>query len=629
MIGGYKVIALCTARLHDEESNQFIETLNKQAVKEGYRLFVYGVCSDLYWKTQSEYGEAAIYQLIDYDKIDALIVYQERIHSEEIVGELIQKGIEKGIPVISIGKEFPGCVSVRFDYASGFEKVVRHVIEDHKLTDIHYIGGQKGNEFSEERKRVVERVLKENGYTFDPETMVSYGEFWSGPTQEAVEKLIAGGRLPKAVICANDYMAITTCDVLKNHGYRIPEDIVVTGYDGVDEIMFAAPPITSCKCNYSDLAGKVVDVVTKCFAKESMKAVYPVESRMIIAKSCGCMGKEITSASEYIISRNNRFYGLQEMNRSFTERSVKVQMCETLQDTVEYFKCEYISEVFCMINKSCADEMTNPSEYHGEESYEASMLLLFDSEGEDDKIKEVPRDMIAPNMEQLFEKKVPFIFVGLNALNIPLGYLCFHYKEDNISKYDKIPQIVNYINNAMGGYRNMKYQQHLAKQIENMYKTDALTGLYNRIAFLKIYEKMQKEFVREKSRFTVMLADLDRLKYINDTFGHDEGDNAIYIVAKALQNVSPEGSVCVRFGGDEMMAVCKGAYDSDKLQDNLERWLDNYNKQSGKPYEVSASFGIYVTDGEEAPEFQVLLKRTDEIMYRNKEQKRKLKNCAT
>ena len=53
MIGNYKIIALCTARVQDDESNQFIETLNKQAVKKGYRLFVYGVCSDLYWNTDS------------------------------------------------------------------------------------------------------------------------------------------------------------------------------------------------------------------------------------------------------------------------------------------------------------------------------------------------------------------------------------------------------------------------------------------------------------------------------------------------------------------------------------------------------------------------------------------------
>ena len=232
-------------------------------------------------------------------------------------------------------------------------------------------------------------------------------------------------------------------------------------------------------------------------------------------------------------------------------------------------------------------------------------------------------------MEKLLEREVPLIFVGLNSLNIPLGYLCFYYGEDNVSKYDKIPEIVNYLNNAIGGYRNMKYQQYLAKQIEDMYKTDALTGLYNRTGFLTVYEQMQKEFVIEKCRYTVMLADLDGLKYINDTYGHGEGDNAIYIVAKALQDVCPKDSVCVRFGGDEMMAVCKGMYDSERLQVALEKWLDDYNGQSGKPYKVSASLGIYVTDGEEAPDFEVLLKRTDEIMYINKEQKKREKNCAT
>ena len=80
---------------------------------------------------------------------------------------------------------------------------------------------------------------------------------------------------------------------------------------------------------------------------------------------------------------------------------------------------------------------------------------------------------------------------------------------------------------------------------------------------------MQKECIEKNSPLTVVLADLDGLKLINDTYGHGAGDHAIYVVAQTMKNVCPKDAVCVRIGGDEMMAVFIGAYNSEKLQKHV------------------------------------------------------------
>lgn len=622
MIGNYKIIALCTARVQDDESNQFIETLNKQAVKKGYRLFVYGVCSDLYWNTDSEKGEEAIFKLINYDVIDILVIYEERIHNERVVKELYDNGKRKKIPTIMIGKGLEDSCHIRFHYSSGFEKVVRHVVEEHGITDIHYIAGGKDNALSNERQAVVAKVLNEKGVPFNGETMVSYGEFWSLPAQKAVEKLITENRLPKAIICANDFMAIAVCDTLKKYGYRVPQDVIVTGYDGVDEIMFSKPSVTSYKCDYEMLAATASEVITKILRGEPIQKSYEVEGKLILSESCGCNNNTFEGTAQYIIDKNNRFYGLQEMNRYLAESAAKLQVCDSVQEMVSYLRNQYVFDVCCMINESCSDETKNPFENEENLYYEDTQLVLFDTENEDNEIKELPLTEIVPDRERLLARGVPFIFLGLYSLSIPLGYVCFHYEENNISKYDKIPLMINFLNNAIGGYRNIQYQQYLSKQIENMYKTDGLTGLYNRKAFLSVFQSLQKECIEKNSPLTVVLADLDGLKLINDTYGHGAGDHAIYVVAQTMKNVCPKDAVCVRIGGDEMMAVFIGAYNSEKLQKAFDTNLEEYNVVSGKPYTISASYGICTADIQKEMEFESLLKKVDEVMYRNKEKKK-------
>ena len=164
----------------------------------------------------------------------------------------------------------------------------------------------------------------------------------------------------------------------------------------------------------------------------------------------------------------------------------------------------------------------------------------------------------------------------------------------------------------------MQYQNFLKKQIEEMYQLDALTGLYNRNRFMREYDRLLDELEGEEKRVSVMLADLDSLKYINDNFGHGEGDIAIHTVAQALKNACPERAICARFGGDELIAVCTGMVDPGEIDRKMEEFLAQYNRNAGKPYTVAASLGVYVTESTEDTTFEELLRKTDSLMYMNK-----------
>lgn len=171
----------------------------------------------------------------------------------------------------------------------------------------------------------------------------------------------------------------------------------------------------------------------------------------------------------------------------------------------------------------------------------------------------------------------------------------------------------------------MRYQQHLADQIENMYKLDSLTMLYNRSGFLRAFDRMIKNN-RVGAPLTVILADLDGLKQINDKYGHGDGDIAIRTIADALKKSCPSDSLCVRFGGDEMLAVIPRLVNEADIRGKIQTYLEHMNALLDKPYTIATSLGVYVTKFSSNINFEDLVRESDKLMYIDKMERKKNKN---
>ncbi|MCR5292360.1 MAG: substrate-binding domain-containing protein [Eubacterium sp.] len=115
------------------------------------------------------------------------------------------------------------------------------------------MAGFKGNPFSIQREEVFKKILADNNIPFD-DSMISYGEFWADPTREATKEILKRDVIPDAIICANDIMAINVSAVLQDNGYRVPEDVMVSGFDGFEEVFYVSPKIATSSCDTTLLA---------------------------------------------------------------------------------------------------------------------------------------------------------------------------------------------------------------------------------------------------------------------------------------------------------------------------------------------------------------------------------------
>ncbi|MBQ4466032.1 MAG: GGDEF domain-containing protein, partial [Oscillospiraceae bacterium] len=619
MIHGKHIVSLCISRLHDLENARFIMQLNKLLSSHGCSLWIYGINVDLYWNEEEYNAESSVFDLIDYEHSDVIVVMDEKIKSRRVADSIIEKALSSGIPLILADGVHEGCSEVRYNYADSFEKIVRHLFDVHHIQRPHFMAGIPDNPFSDERMEVFHRVVEEYGIPYSKETMVSYGYFWAKPAKAATAEILSRPVIPDAIICANDIMAINVCSVIQEHGLRVPEDIIVTGFDGIDEINFSNPTITSALCGTSGMSKSIFEAVMEAIDGKPAHE-FLVSPDLLINCSCGC--NRDAQVLDHRHSFNDRFYRYQDDNRALSDMCERMQSFSSIEESGYTLFGDVLTDVCCLINMSCTDCTKDYFREKRTAAFDDDMLLFFDTDQNPFRQTPMQRSDVIPHLKEVMDKGFPLIFTALDFMNVPMGYLCFHFQEYEITDYSKIPDIVTTLSIGIGGFINRQYQSHLVRQIEAMYRYDPLTGLCNRLSFNKDFEALCQEHGNENLPLTMLLSDLDGLKPINDNYGHAAGDSAIATVAAALKFSCPPQALCVRFGGDEMIAVFTGKYDGRVISEKIEQYLADYNARSGLPYDISASIGICRTTLRTNTDFEAVMHKADQSMYEIK-QKRK------
>src|SRR5205814_807407 len=135
----------------------------------------------------------------------------------------------------------------------------------------------------------------------------------------------------------------------------------------------------------------------------------------------------------------------------------------------------------------------------------------------------------------------------------------------------------------------------------------------------------QLKSIRRRARTSALIyADMDGLKLINDTFGHNEGSLAISRAADILRGTFRESDIIGRLGGDEFAVLAPevSAHEMDRLVHRLADNLQSYNAARQHPYELSLSIGALSVEHHAQVTIQELLAKADEIMYQDKRSKR-------
>ncbi|HYE73188.1 MAG TPA: GGDEF domain-containing protein, partial [Blastocatellia bacterium] len=155
--------------------------------------------------------------------------------------------------------------------------------------------------------------------------------------------------------------------------------------------------------------------------------------------------------------------------------------------------------------------------------------------------------------------------------------------------------------------------------------TDALTGLPNSRILHSTFEQERHRAERYGNQLAILMIDLDGFKQINDTFGHQAGDDVLREVALCLKQELRAGDTLLRYAGDEFVALLHHTEESG-LDELLRRIQDRLAARphmiQGRDVRVSASIG-YAIHGKDGRELEELMRRADVAMYINKTERKK------
>lgn len=329
------MVAICTAELDQKFKTHLLERVIRELNNMGYYVIVFGSDSDMYRLNESDIADASVFDLIHFNMVDLVILFSETIKQISILNHIVKKAHNAGVPVISVERELDDCFNVIYDTDTAFEKLVRHIVEYHGLKEVNFISGTKGNEVAERRLEIYRDVLEDNDILFE-ESRVGYGDFWFGPTRQVMEQFIQPNKMmPEAIICANDSMAVTVCDFLRERNIKVPEDILVGGIDGIDEGIKHTPSITTCVRDDVRDAKTIASLVDDLCDGKTISATTVLEYHMQLAQSCGCQGKHLFD-SDVVIQKLK--LELEAYHADLRDLSHLAEDCFQCQDDAGFWK---------------------------------------------------------------------------------------------------------------------------------------------------------------------------------------------------------------------------------------------------------------------------------------------------
>ncbi len=615
--GRHKIIGIVCAGIHDTGAQNTMMSLINEARSRGHKVIV--ITNFTYYHIEYTPAEIDIFKLINSPALDGLILMPESIKSDSVWEMVLNDAKATGLPFVCVDRDVPGCVSITFDYGGAFEQVMRHMIEVHKPERINFIGGMENNSFSEERLDVFKKVLADNGREFEPERF-GYGQFWESPTIEVLDKFYGSDlEPPDAILCVNDTEAMTVCNYLRKLNIDVPKDVIVNGFDGIEEEKYIFPRLTTAAIDIEGMSVNAFDLLEQLMNGEDPSqrlTVIPYSLR--ISQSCGCVpikeGEKVNKLLELFLSRKNSERHERRMFE-YSSHTGELNSYDQLAKLIPQF-CE--CPTWCCIETRMLcdaddEDAENTAVQNGEKKLVMHCKNVGDIQKEDTYVFDIPiaPDELLPDLDGIFDEYSALLFAPLSFQGCGMGYLAAAMDCEGFS-FLFTQRLVSNTNQIFETLKTRIRLQKAYAKVADMHMRDPMTGIYNRRGF---YMRMAELTERGTKSFSLFSVDLDRLKYINDTFGHYAGDKAIITAAEIVMRAAGPGAVCARFGGDEFIVVIPSGEDADRYIERVYSEAQAFNSARKEPFEIGVSIGnasLEITDREN---IDIAMKVADEKMY--------------
>ena len=612
------VIGVCLSELHNYLNTGYIAELDRAARAVDSELIVFNTSLDFTWYRKGSPVVRSIYRAIHYELFSALIVIAHSFHDDELFDEIVRNARARGIPVISVGAPHEGCHNIVNDPGSAFRDLLRHVIRDHGARDTFFMAGTRGEENSEFRLRCYQEVLEEFGLPFGEENM-DWGNYWAQPASAITLRLIQERKtLPRAIFCANDVMAVAVCDTLKSNGIRVPEDVIVTGFDGIPTSYMVSPRLATISDNQAELADQTMDLICRLVRGEAVEETLTHPFQPVFSESCGCPP---VFRGQFDTLKLFRMMENEHMHENQLYHAVERMLMQTEKD--DFFRVlshAIPANAAIHLNKSFLG-LYQGRDYSSEEVEEDMLRIAHSGAGELPSLQDI----------QLFHNSpVSPIRTGVTLVNAihsdsdVFGYFSAQTQDlwNDSQLLKRLSDVLNLIFTIhLGNQRQRNLMTHIE---QNLYR-DSLTGLSNLKGLTQWYEGFAADPENHRNCVSLSVYDISRYSYIYETYGIEETESVVLRVSKALIQANPEARRLARINDTQFVVFDSASTMSllshkiDTTVDEFYGILNRYNAENDRDYFVEINAGCTTMDaGWSSVRLENLIRLAAGEMYLNR-----------
>lgn len=530
------LIGVITAECYNCYQSEIIRGIISQAFKSSCDIIVLSpINNNPFDKTIHKETELKIFDFILSEQFSGFI-YDRNVFQDDKLKCLIEDLCRKAEkPVMALDYQKNKCFdSTTANDFDGIEAIANHLIEVHNYKRIYCLTGPKGHICSEERLKGYLHAMKSHGLEID-KSYYEYGDFWINAASNFAQKIISGKlKRPDAVICGNDFSALSLINALTKNGIRVPEDIAVTGYDFSMDSERSNPTITSYKRPNFQLGADSFRRLYHIITGKICEKIPNENGELRIGRSCGCDEKPILRSK---FDRRLKTMESFDFKLLFGDMLFSISNSNNINDFISkidnYTHLIYKFSRFCICITENFEQSLNGL-YDG--------TILFNS---NDKFKVIiDKSPIARNndtdnyysMSQFISKlrkgqRHPSAFY-LSALHNNenfFGFAAVSFGKNPITYSKTYIQWINYVNVALE-------QIHIKAAIKPSATTMDKLSVYNEFIGLPNYKGIEK-IINEKQRqltdFTFINIELPEIKNLY----YQNGDNFIKQIIFSFSNI--------------------------------------------------------------------------------------------
>lgn len=626
-------VAVFTNGWNDDYLDFALEGIRRRAAEDNIDVFIF-LDYTSYDKTGEDIkGELNILNLPKLDRFDGVLLLGNTLNNAGENAILREKILEARVPSICLEYELDGINCIRTENTNGMRELMEHMITVHGVKDIFWISGPEDNEDSIARYKTVVEVMEKHGLSVDPEK--TFNGYWSyAIVEDKFPEVIAKmDKLPDAFICANDNMALAVCNVLEKAGISVPADVKVTGFDNLMSGNHFSPALTSVDRGWDERSFQAMDSLIGLMNGETDFGDRVYDSKFDLGESCGCsLGTEgiriqqearrraflipvertifdwhlieLDDAVAHVRSIDDihiAYTELWEKDHSYEGNDFYVCLDQDFVDSME-------DEVCCKTS-GYSDELT---------------VIYGMKDGVTVPKQTVSLNVLVPEYDADSSATSTYVFVPLHMGEDTYGYFVCKNHHKMIKDFYLNSLIRHVAYGLERAHQNIRLE-NLNKILADISVRDELTGLYNRMGYEKIVIPYLDGLRKSKIKSVIMVADINKMKEINDKHGHLTGDMAIKTVANVIKSTVPVSWKAVRYGGDEYVII--GDYD---ISGDINAIKNEIIEKSGQvsldlkmPFRLSVSVGYVIIDPDNTLENEEYFRMADEAMYEMKREAHK------